>query len=209
MTPADYGLILLAALVAVASPGPATLAITGTSMERGRAHGLFIAGGVVTGSCFWNVSAALGLAGIMAANATLLEVLRYVAAAYLAWLAFKSARSAMRRGDPRGKVSDARRLGGSYMRGLLLHLTNPKSIFFFGALYSVGLPVGATGWEVATVVLLVGLQSALVFFGYALLFSTPRAQAIYLRARRWIEGAVAILFAGAALRILRTGPAGL
>ena len=205
MSPAEYGVILLAALVAVASPGPATLAISGTSMQRGRAHGLALASGVVTGSFTWNVAAALGLAGIMAANAALLEVLRYLAAAYLLWLAFKSARSALRRGDPRGRASDAGRLRGSYLRGLMLHLTNPKSIFFFGALYSVGLPPGTTPAEVATVVLLVGGQSALVFLGYAILFSSARAQAVYLRARRWIEGAVAVLFAGAALGILRRG----
>jgi threonine/homoserine/homoserine lactone efflux protein len=43
-------LILLAALVASASPGPATLAIAGTSMASGRASGLALVSGITTGS---------------------------------------------------------------------------------------------------------------------------------------------------------------
>ncbi|WP_316014758.1 LysE family translocator [Roseobacter sp. HKCCA0434] len=209
MTPADYTFVLGAAFVAAATPGPATLAISGTAMQRGRAHGVALAAGVLTGGVMWSSAAALGLAGLMAANPALVGWLRILAALYLGWLAWKSAKSALRRGNPPVRASDARALKGSYLRGLALHLTNPKAIFFFGALYTVGLPVGTSGPELVSVVVLMASLSATIFFGYALLFSTPRAQAVYLRARRWIEGAVAILFAGAALRILRTGSAGL
>ena len=67
-------LILLAALVASASPGPATLAIAGTSMGSGRASGLSLASGITTGSLMWSVSAALGLGAVMLANAWMFEV---------------------------------------------------------------------------------------------------------------------------------------
>src|SRR3546814_12456911 len=40
-------LILLAALIATASPGPATLAIAGTSMASGRRYGLALAAGEI------------------------------------------------------------------------------------------------------------------------------------------------------------------
>ena len=43
-------LILMASLVAGGSPGPATLAIAGTSMASGRASGLALASGITTGS---------------------------------------------------------------------------------------------------------------------------------------------------------------
>ena len=50
----------------------------------------------------------------------------------------------------------------------------------------------------------VGLQSAAIFTGYALLFSHGRIARAYLRLRRWFEGAFALLFAGAGLRVLTT-----
>jgi threonine efflux protein len=52
------------------------------------------------------------------------------------------------------------------------------------------------------VIAAVGLQSAVIFTGYAWLFSNGRITRGYLRLRRWFEGAFAVLFAGAGLKIL-------
>lgn len=94
MTDINLPLILFAALLAGASPGPATLTIAGTSMSSGRRAGLAVATGVTTGSFMWSFSAAFGLGAIMLANAWLFEIVRYAGAAYLGWLAIKSARAA-------------------------------------------------------------------------------------------------------------------
>ena len=48
----------------------------------------------------------------------------------------------------------------------------------------------------------VGVQSTLVFAGYAWLFSNERVAHGYVRLRRWFEGAFALLFAGASLKVL-------
>ena len=88
-------LILLASLVAVASPGPSTMAIAGTSMGSGRVAGLTLASGTMIGSFFWSISAALGLSAVMMAHAWLFEVMRYAGTAYLLFLAYKSAKSAL------------------------------------------------------------------------------------------------------------------
>ena len=47
------------------SPGPATLAISGTAMGQGRRAGLTIASGIVAGSASWGIAAALGVAALM------------------------------------------------------------------------------------------------------------------------------------------------
>jgi threonine efflux protein len=201
MTGIDLPLILAAALVASASPGPATLAIVGASMHSGRARGLALAAGVLTGSLMWSVAAALGMGALMLANAWAFEVMRYVGAGYLGWLAWKSARSALQPGtntSEAGAVSSMRR---AYTKGLALHLTNPKAILFFGSLYAVGIPQTATPADIVTVLLAVGAVSATVFHGYALLFSTPALTAAYTRARRGFDAVCAIFFALAAFKI--------
>jgi threonine efflux protein len=83
-----------------------------------------------------------------------------------------------------------------------MHLTNPKAILFFGALFSVGVPVTASPLEIASVVVVVGLQSLAVFAAYALLFSSGRMVAMYLRLRRWFEGAFAVAFGLAGITLL-------
>lgn len=68
--------ILFAAFLAAGSPGPATLAIAGTSMSSGRPAGLALAAGVTSGSFIWSISAAFGLGAVMALNSWIFEVFR-------------------------------------------------------------------------------------------------------------------------------------
>lgn len=194
-------LILLAALLASISPGPATLAIAGTSMASGRGSGLSLASGITTGSLIWSISAALGLGAIMLANAWVFELIRYFGAMYLMYLAYKSARSALSRKEIAVK-SMAGNNSTLFTKGLLLHVTNPKAILFFGSLYSLGVPAGSSIGELAIVIIAVGAQSFLVFHGYAFLFSSKSMTDLYLRLRRWFEGAFAIGFGAASVKIL-------
>lgn len=202
MTEINLPLILLAALLAGASPGPATLTIAGTSMASGRRAGLAVASGVTTGSFMWSVSAAFGLGAIMLANVWLFEIIRYAGAAYLGWLAIKSGRAAWLGAKLKVPPVSQRPLKGHYAKGLGLHLTNPKAILFFGALYSVGVPPGTPVTGLVTVILAVGALSFTVFHGYAFIFSSAPMMRAYTRAKRIFETAFAIFFGAAALRIL-------
>jgi threonine efflux protein len=195
-------LILIAAFLGAASPGPSTLAIAGTSMASGRRHGLALASGITTGSFSWSIMAALGLSAIMLANAWMFEVLRYCAALYLMYLALKSARSAFSPSSSQGRPINVATGRSAYVKGLALHLTNPKAVLFFGALFAIGVPAGSSPAALAMVIAAVGLQSTLIFHGYALLFSSPPMMTGYLKLRRGFEALFAIGFGAAGLRVL-------
>jgi threonine/homoserine/homoserine lactone efflux protein len=97
----------------------------------------------------------------------------------------------------------------SFRRGLLIHLTNPKAVFFFGALYSLGLPADAGLSELALIVTALGMLAGLVFCGYAILFAVPPVARGYARLKRAFSAVFALLFGGAAIRILMSrAPAG-
>jgi threonine/homoserine/homoserine lactone efflux protein len=193
--------ILLAALAASLSPGPASLAIAGTSMARGRRAGLLLTAGIMVGSLAWSIAAALGLGAIMLANAWVFEIIRYAGAGYLIFLAWKSARSALSK-----KAVETKTIRGGpktlIARGAALHITNPKSILFFGALYSIGMPQDATAVQLGAVVGAVGVQATLVYSGYAVLFSAPSMTRLYVRLRRWFEGVFAVGFAFAGFKVI-------
>ena len=194
-------LIMGAGLLAGASPGPATLTIAGTSMQRGRTAGLVMAAGVTTGSLIWSVAAAFGLGAVMLANTWIFETIRYAGAAYLMYLALRSARSAFQPGTPQLKSSAAKSLKSIYAKGLMLHLTNPKAVLFFGSLYAIAIPPGTSPSVLFTVIAVIGVQSALVFHGYAVLFSSAAAARIYQRLRRAFEALFATAFAAASWQI--------
>jgi len=204
MTWGAFGLILLAALLASASPGPATLAIAGTSMESGRKRGLAMALGITTGSWVWSIGAAMGLSALMLSHAWAFEIMRYVGAGYLLYLAFKSAKSAMRSDVIKAKGLTIESSKVAYLKGLGLHLTNPKAILFFGALYAIGMPANATVSDLILVIVGIGFQSVIVFCSYAVLFSTAGMMTQYTKLRRWFEGVFAIMFGFASLKILTT-----
>ncbi|WP_417417868.1 LysE family translocator [Hoeflea sp.] len=202
MSDINFPLIMTAALLATASPGPSNLAIAGTAMGQGRAQALALVAGIITGSWSWSVAAALGLGAVMQANAWVFDLLRYCGAGYLLFLAYKSARSAMNSGQTKLRPVSAGSFRSAYGKGLAMHLTNPKAILFFGALFSVGVPVSASPLEIASVVVAVGLQSLTVFVAYALLFSSGRTVAVYMRLRRWFEGVFAVAFGLAGITLL-------
>lgn len=204
LTEVNLPFILLAALLATASPGPATLAIAGTSMNSGRRYGLALASGVMSGSLMWSVSAAFGLGAIMLANAWVFEIVRYMGACYLLYLAFKSIRSALKASVVTTDASVLPSLKAAYAKGLALHLTNPKAILFFGALFSVGMPKDASSSSLVTVITAIAIQSFIVFHGYAFLFSSQRAINVYTKLRRGFETAFGLAFGAAGVKILTT-----
>lgn len=198
----DYSLIFVAAFLAIASPGPATLAIANTSMSQGRVYGLSIALGVLTGSLLWSVCAAFGLATLMFSNVWLLETFRYVGSIYLLFLAYKSLLSAWYVKSIPSMTAPRVGLLSIYYRGLLIHITNPKAVLFFGALYSIVIPVDSSFYSLLKVIGIVALVSSSVFISYALIFSSELMKNLYMKTRKAFETIFALFFGTAALRIL-------
>lgn len=199
-------LVYMAYLVAVASPGPSTMAIMGTAMHHGRVPAMALALGVVTGIVFWAVLAATGISAVLIAYAGAVLAIKIAGGAYLLYLAWKSARSALRADGKQMKPIAGATRKDLYRRGVLIHLTNPKAILGWIAIISLGLKPDAPPQALPAI--LVGCISIglVVNIGYAMLFSTAAMGNAYRRSRRWIEGALAAVFGYAGLRLLLSKP---
>jgi threonine/homoserine/homoserine lactone efflux protein len=169
-------------------------------MRRGRAEGLRFAAGLAAGLAVWGVLAASGLGAVLAVSERALVALKLAGGCYLLWLAWKSGRAALRPAVPAGQGDEA---GRPFARGLLLNLSNPKGVFAWLATLSLGLPPDAGWGAVWTATALCACIGYLVYLPWVLAFSTARAMRAYARARSWIDGAVAGLFAGAGVLLLR------
>ncbi|AGI68152.1 putative amino-acid efflux transporter [Octadecabacter antarcticus 307] len=195
--------ILTIFTVGVASPGPATLMILGTAMSCGRSSAVALSLGVVTGSLFWGCVAAFGFVAAIKASMSLFTAMKLAGGLYLFYLAFRSWRSALTANHSL-QVQSATivSLRRSYVRGLLLHLTNPKAPLVWLATLSVGLDDTAPLPFLVLAIVLCELVAIIVFVGYAFLFSTPTASQFYISFRRPFDAALGLLFGAAAIKIL-------
>ena len=86
-------LFTAAAAVLTATPGPDMLLIASRSLSQGRMAGLLTYAGIAIGSYLQAFAAAFGLSQLFLLVPTAYDVLRWLGAAYLAYLAWKIARS--------------------------------------------------------------------------------------------------------------------
>lgn len=200
----DLGTLIavgLAFWVVAASPGPANISNATIAMKYGRKPSLIYGAGLSVALAFWGVLAATGLGAVLQASVGLLVALKVLGAAYLLWLAWQSARSAF---NPRPAKLARVPAGNWFLRGLILNLSNPKSVVAWMAALSVGLDPNATAASVAiTTLLCVGVAFANNLM-YSLVFSTNGMMAAYDRSRRWVDGVVAGLFALAGFGLLKS-----
>lgn len=128
-------LIFATASVALtATPGPDMLLIASRTVAQGRAAGFLTLAGSQVGTVLHALAAALGLSQLMLHVPAAYEVIRWIGAAYLLWLAWKTVRSAHISppdiGEP-PRVSHGR----IFTEGLLTNVLNPKMVLFVLALF--------------------------------------------------------------------------
>lgn len=199
----DLILVYGAYAVAAGSPGASNMAIMNLAMRQGRGAAMALAAGVVTMSFLWGLIAATGLSALLLRFGHAMTVLKMVGGLYLLWLAYRSGKAALAVRDDRdgadGDPAGARYL---YRQGLMLHLGNPKSVLSWLAIMALGVGSHASPGVVAAAFGGCVLIGATIFFGYAILFSAPPLVRAYARARRWIEGALCLIFISAGLRLI-------
>lgn len=180
------------------------MAIASTSANHGRIHGSCLAFGIATGGFIWSCSAAYGLSSIMYNNIWLFELLRYLGAGYLLYLAFNSARSAYIKADTQLEAVAKISLRLTYLKGASLQLTNPKVILCFASIYAILIPADTSPKELLTIIFAISIMANIVFQTYAYIFSTSIVRHSYFRLRHYFEATFALSFGFAGFKILTT-----
>jgi threonine/homoserine/homoserine lactone efflux protein len=190
--------LALVHLLAVASPGPSTVLVIQTAAVAGRRGGLLAALAMMVGALLWATAALFGLQALFAEFAWLYLFFRIAGGLYLIYLAVMIWRHAR---DPLPEIApgSTAHLAGwpGFLRALLLQLSNPKIMVFFGSIFLSVLPQHMPAWMDGTVLAIVAVNEFTWFALLALLFSGGPARAFYRRAKFWLDrfmgGALALL----------------
>lgn len=149
-TSSQWVAFLVASFLFIQVPGPSLLFTISRALTVGRREALLSVVGNGLGLVLQVLTVAVGLGAVIAASATAYSAIKLVGAAYVIWLGIQAIRH---RGDARAALgAEGPRTRGNPLRiGLVVGLTNPKTILFFIAFLPqfTNPSAGHTGLQVA------------------------------------------------------------
>ena len=186
------------------SPGPDMILLTRTALKSGARTGVEMALGIACGLTVHATLAVGGLALAFERKPVLRELLRWLAAAYLLWLAYRMLQEifvvwysgALRES---AEVASAR---SPFLRGLLCNLLNPKAAIFLAAVCAPFLRGDRPEWWPFAIWGVVVGQAAVLWSLWAFLLQWSPLRSRYQKAARWIDAAFAIALTALAIRLI-------
>ena len=132
----DLGLYLtfvLATSILILIPGPNVSLIVANSVAYGTRYGLLTVAGTSSAVVVQLFITSFGMTAMLGALAYWFEWIRWLGVAYLVYIGFKQWRAApIDLSKTRPQPKSVRTI---YLRGLLVSLSNPKTLLFYGAFF--------------------------------------------------------------------------
>lgn len=179
----------IALLAAIASPGPALVMATHTSVSKGRAAGIAAGAGLGLMAAIWTRRALLGLVVIFELFPMLYIGAKILGGAYLMYLAYKMWRHASAPVNRRVPVGQH-----AFRQGFLVNLLNPKSLILAAAVLVAVFPVGISVVDTLVIVINHFLVAVAFYTILAFCVSTQAVSERYIRAKVLIDrGAAGVL----------------
>lgn len=191
----------IANLLGAMSPGPSFVLVARASAGQSRTAGIASAVGMGIGATAWAMAAIFGLALLLAELVWLYRALQLLGGLYLIYLAVM-----IWRGAPAPMpVASADRTHGpwrSFSIALMIQLSNPKIMVFFGSIFVALLPAHAPTWVWIATIAMVLLNETAWYTIVALVFSAGPARRAYGGIKTWLDRAMAGILAAIGVKLL-------
>lgn len=128
-----YAAFVAATVVLLLIPGPNLALLVANTLARGRSAGFATLAGTTGAMVPQLALTALGMSALMSGAAAAFGWLRWLGVAYLVYLAFRAFRAPG--GDLARVLPQRQPLLKLALRGFLVSLSNPKTLFFFAAFF--------------------------------------------------------------------------
>lgn len=184
-------------IVAIASPGPAMLMATQTTLSAGRTAGIAVGVGLGLMAAIWTMMALLGFGVVFELFPFLYVGAKVAGAAYLLYIAYRMWRSASV--PAKVVIKPGRR---AFRQGFLVNLFNPKSVLFAAAVLVTVFPAGIGVTDSIVIVANHFLVEIAFYTALAFGMSTQAVAKRYMQAKIYIDRAGSVVLGALGLRIL-------
>jgi threonine/homoserine/homoserine lactone efflux protein len=202
----------LAALLLTITPGLDTMFVARTAIASGAGAGLVGGLGVCLGTLTWAAASAAGLTTLLAASHLAYNVLRFIGAAYLAFVGVRMLWASRRRARTETTVerpgtgwtpgSAGVTPAQAFRTGLLTNLLNPKVGVFYVTLLPQFIPAHAPVFAFSMLLASIHAAEGMAWFG-VLIVAMTRVQRLLRRdsIRRALDRLTALVFIGFGARL--------
>ena len=128
-----YIAFVLATTILILIPGPNVALIVANSVAHGTRYGLLTVAGTASAMVIQLTLTDLGMSRMLGSLANLFEWIRWIGVIYLVYLGIAHWLAAPV--DLTATKPQRKSIRTIYLRGFLVSLTNPKTLFFFGAFF--------------------------------------------------------------------------
>ena len=208
----DLATFLLGTIFIVLLPGPNSLYVMTLASRHGVAAGYRGAAGIFAGDLVLMLLSTAGAASLLRSTPLAFMLVKYVGAAYLAWLGLGLVRAAwwQWKAGPAAESAAARPAdakldpGRPFRTAFLISLMNPKAILFFVSFFIQFVDPGYAHPALSFLLLGLIVQACSALYLSALIFGGARLAERFGRHQRLAAagmGAMGTLFIGFALRL--------
>jgi RhtB (resistance to homoserine/threonine) family protein len=199
----EFSKVVVAHLLAVASPGPDFAIVLRQSLAHGRRTAIWTSLGIATGILVHVTYSLFGLGLLIRTSELWFTVVKYAGALYLAWIGVRALRARPRSKEPDGLVPEPPAQRGAFVVGFLTNALNPKATLFFISLFVLVvdprtpklIQAGYGAWMVAA--------TAAWFCLVSVLFTRAEVRTRFLRYGHWIDRALGLVFLAFAIGLVR------
>lgn len=209
----EFLTLALAHALAVASPGPDFGLVLRQSLRHGRRTAIWTSMGIGCGLMVHITYSLLGLGLVLKNSATVFAILKWLGAAYLAWIGVQALQTKPRDeevdpggGFPRLESRDAGKAPRqvevaptarvAWSTGFLVNVLNPKAALFFISLFPLAVSPATPRLIQAGYGAWMTLMTVLWFSFVAVVFTQERVRRVFLRHGHWIDRALGVIFLG-------------
>lgn len=186
------------------SPGPDMILLTRTALKTGVRAGVEMALGIACGLTVHATLAVAGLALAFERAPALRDLMRWAAAGYLLWLAYRMLVGIFVAWYSGVRVESIAEVSGRepFLRGLFCNLLNPKVAIFLAAVTAPFLQGQRPVWWAFAIWGIIVGQALVLWSLWAWLLQWRPLRLSYERVEWWIDGTFGVALIGLAIRLI-------
>jgi RhtB (resistance to homoserine/threonine) family protein len=199
----EFLTIVVAHALAVASPGPDFALVLRQSLAHGRRTAVWSSIGIGCGLSIHIGYCILGLGYFLKNSEVALATVKYLGAAYLAWVGVQALRARARAGDvDLAAGATAPTDGAAWTTGFLVNVLNPKAALFFISLFPLAVSVTTPKLVQVGYGVWMTLATVAWFSFVSVVFTREDVRRRFLRHGHWIDRALGVVFIGFAVSLV-------